>query len=93
MIEAWTQLGIAGLTLGILFFIVRFFIKALENNRTDNKELTEKFIAITEENIKTHGQLVQSIDANTRATKESIDSSKLSSDNLTSLILKIITNK
>ena len=27
--EAWTQLGIAGLTLAILFFVVRYFVAAI----------------------------------------------------------------
>lgn len=91
--DGWTQLGIAGITLGILFFIVRYFVKALQDSRLDSKELTNKFITLAEENIKSHTQLTSAITANTQVTRESIESSKLSSDNLTALILKIVTNK
>lgn len=30
--EQWTQLGISGLTLAILFFIVRWFVKTIDHN-------------------------------------------------------------
>lgn len=41
--EQFTQLGIAGATLFILFLVVRFFIQAIEKKDAYIKEITEKF--------------------------------------------------
>ena len=49
--ENYTQLGIAGATLTILAFIVKYFVDAQKEARLDNKELTQKFIDIAEQNL------------------------------------------
>lgn len=87
----WTQLGLAGATLGILLLVVKFFMDYIKESRKESKELTEKFITMSEENIKTHLQLNNTIEANTKVTLESVNQSKLSSDKLTELVLKIAT--
>lgn len=71
--ESYTQLGLAGITLGILFFTVRYFVKALTEKDITNKELTSKFMKMIELNIKSHNKLSKSIDLNTEITKKSAD--------------------
>lgn len=84
--DNWTQLGVAGITLGILFFIVRYFVKALDAKDKVNIDLTNKFIKIAEENTEARIKLKQSIDANTNATKTT-------ADNLTKLVLDVLKSK
>lgn len=81
--QDYTQLGIAGATLGILFYIVKKFIDELNESRRDNKELTEKFIRIAEENSEARIILKNAITANTEATKTT-------ADNITKLLLKVL---
>ena len=91
--EAYTQLGIAGLTLGILFFIVRYFISALDKKDGTISGLTDRFIKVTEDTNQSHAELTTAIGMNTKVTKESVEASKKSSDNLTKLVLKIVKTK
>ena len=42
--ETYTQLGIAGITLGILFFIVRYFVDTIKEKDRTTLELTRKLI-------------------------------------------------
>ena len=51
--EQYTQLGLAGVTLGILFFTVQYFVKAINHKDSMNYELTQKFIKIAQDNIDT----------------------------------------
>ena len=81
--EAYTQLGIAGLTLGILFFIVRYFISALDKKDGTISGLTDRFIKVTEDTNQSHAELTTAIGMNTKVTKESVEASKKSSDNFT----------
>lgn len=82
----WTQLGIAGLTLGILFFIVKYFVKEQTENRIDAKELTERFIKMSEDSNRVQSKLTEAIQANTIATKNS-------TDNITKLLVEVIKSK
>jgi hypothetical protein len=101
--ESYTQLGIAGVTLGILFFIVRYFVSALTKQGDRHYELTEKFIQLSKDNIESHHRLADSIDANVKsnellakATKDSNEqvalATKESGDKLTTLLMKAIKN-
>lgn len=88
-----TTIGLGSLAasiLGILFFVVKYFVKALNKKDEDIKELTEKLIKISEENIISHNQLAQSIDASTTSNKEVAKATKDSSDKLTALMLRVI---
>ena len=51
MTEQLTQFGIAGLTLGILFFIVRYFVKAMEGKDKRIGEMTDQFRLVIENHI------------------------------------------
>jgi hypothetical protein len=62
-----TQLGLAGATLAILFFIVRYFVQALKDAREDHKELTQKFIDLTKSDIETRARDTESRDKFTEA--------------------------
>ncbi len=84
--ENWTQLGIAGLTLAILAFIVRYFVSALDKKDARNIELANKLLDLSEENIKTNNKLAESIDKNTEIAKTT-------SDNLTKLMVEVIKSK
>ena len=68
---------------GFIGIIVKYFVSELKESRYDHKELTNKFIAITEENIESRTHLTESIDANTHATKKSTNS-------LSKLMLQVI---
>lgn len=68
-VDNWTQLGISGVTLSILFFIVRYFISALDKKDAVNLELTNKFIQIAEENTESRVNLKSAIETNTKVTK------------------------
>lgn len=81
--DGYTQFGVAGVMLGIFFFIIRYFVSAMKESRRDNKDLTDKFIKMNEDNIKTNTNLTRSIEANTQITQKSTDM-------LTALTLKII---
>ena len=48
--ESFTQLGIAGATLLILLFVVRYFISAMDKKDTYIQSITEKF----SETVNTH---------------------------------------
>lgn len=50
--EEITNLGISGLTLGILFFIVRYFITALKDKDCYIKQLTSDFTKVIENHIR-----------------------------------------
>lgn len=64
-----TQLGIAGATLAILFFIVRYFVTAMLKKDDIILALTDKFIKIAEENTEARVGLTQAINTNTKATE------------------------
>lgn len=49
--DSWAQLGVAGVTLGILYVVVRSFIDTQKESQTNNRSLTEKFIQIVEKNL------------------------------------------
>ncbi len=51
MPEQITQLGISGLTLFILFFIVRYFVKALESKDKRINEMADQFRLVMENHI------------------------------------------
>lgn len=68
-VDNWTQLGISGVTLSILFFIVRYFISALDKKDAVNLELTNRFIKIAEENTESRVNLKSAIETNTKVTK------------------------
>lgn len=84
--DNWTQLGVSGLTLFILFFIVRYFVSALKQKDQQYLELTEKFIKITEDNTIEKINLKNAIDANTAATRQTADS-------LTKLVMDVVKTK
>lgn len=88
--ENWTPLGIAGATLGILYFIVRYFVKALEHKDALNMQLTDKFIEIAQENTEARVKLTQAIDANTQMTKVSNEISKQNADMMTKLVVEAV---
>ena len=79
----YTQLGIAGLTLGILFFIVRYFVSAM--NKKDDILLRqhEELKELTIKGMETTEKFTQAVNTNTQTAKTS-------SDNLTKLILELI---
>jgi len=52
MTQEFSQLGISGLTLGILFFIVRYFITALKDKDCYIKQLTNDFTVVITNHIK-----------------------------------------
>lgn len=81
--NGYDQLGMAGATLVILFFVVRYFVKAMDMKDTYNKMLTEKLVGLVEDNIASRGKLVESIDANTKATN-------VTTQNLEKLMIKIL---
>jgi hypothetical protein len=83
----YTQLGIAGLTLGILFFIVRYFVSAM--NKKDEMLLKqhEELKELTIKGMESTEKFTQAVNLNTQTAKKS-------ADNLTKLILEVIkTNK
>lgn len=88
-----TQLGVSGLTLGILYFVVKNFVKTINKKDEHIERLTEKFIDMGKQNIESHLGLTKSIDANTEATRQAKESSKKDNDNLSKLILKLIKTK
>lgn len=69
----YTQLGLAGITLAILFFVVRYFVQAMQEKDKVNKELTDKFIEITRGTIESQNKLAEAIDQNTSASKSNTD--------------------
>lgn len=81
--DNWTQLGVAGITLAILAFTVKYFVSAMTRKDEINIDLTNKFIKIAEENTEARLKLKDAIDVNTEATRTS-------ADNLTKLILQLI---
>lgn len=81
-----TQLGIAGVTLAILFFIVRYFVEALKEKDKRNGDLADKLLDLSQGNIEANKKLSDSIDANTQATKTN-------TDNLSKLMLELIKSK
>lgn len=81
-----TQLGIAGLTLAILFFIVRYFVEALKEKDKRNGDLADKLLDLSQRNIEANKKLSDSIDANTQATKTN-------TDNLSKLMLELIKSQ
>lgn len=83
-------IGIVTTVLGVLGFVVKYFVSASTRKDEIIYELTNKFIKTTEDTNKSHSELTQAIDTNTKATRESSESSKRSSDNLTKLVLKIV---
>ncbi len=82
----WTQLGIAGITLAILAFIVRYFVSALNEKDTRNGELANKLLDLSQENVKTNSKLAESIDKNTEIARSN-------SDILTKLMVELIKSK
>lgn len=85
----YTQFGLAGLCLGIIFFIVKYFIENSQKKDSDLKELTEKFIAMTERAIEVQSDLSKSIEANTAITK----AAATESDRLSQFMLKVFQSK
>lgn len=83
MTDGFTQLGISGLTLAILFFVVRYFVQAMTIKDKENAELTGKFIDMTRHNLESQSNLTRAIEANTISTK-------VSTDNLSKLMLKVL---
>lgn len=51
MYEQLTQLGISGLTLGILLFVVRFFVSNIDKKDAYIKELTSNFLIVIQNHI------------------------------------------
>ena len=82
MTSEYTQLGLAGLTLGILFFIVRYFVSAMNSKDNLNQNLTEKFIKIAEDNIKTRGEQTQMMNKQVKST-----------DKLSKMIARLLETK
>lgn len=92
MENSWTQLGLAGATLAILFFIVKYFVATLNKKDVDITELNKKFIELSEKNITSHNELAQALDKNTQSNKEVATATKEGNDKLTAMILKVIKN-
>lgn len=82
----YTQLGIAGFSLGIIFFIIRYFVEAQKEERQVNRGLTERVTRVVERNARTHEELKRAILANTDATKQS-------TDYLSKMILELMKSK
>lgn len=98
--ENWTQLGVSGLTLGILFFIVRYFVEAMDKKddviSSQHKDLQE----LTIRSINATNKFTEAVNVNTNAAKQAADVArqtaevaKKTSDNLSKLMLKVIKDK
>lgn len=61
-LQIGTGFGLAGATLIILFFVVKYFVDALKEARKDTKELTEKFITVAEKTIESQNKATQVTD-------------------------------
>lgn len=84
----YVQLGlavvsIATASLGIIYFVVKYFTVTLTKKDDLNQRLSDKLSELTERDIESRLKLTQSIEANTELTKATMD-------NLTRLILKIL---
>ena len=88
--EAYTQLGISGVTLGILFFIVRYFISAMDKKDSIIIDQYKALRELTERSILSIDKVSNTIEINTNATKTAAEVTKLSANNLTKLMLKVI---
>ena len=73
-VQAYQQLGFGGILLGILFLVVRHFIKEnkkfwekyedqLKSHKEEMAALTNKMISALEENSSSHMALTKSIDS------------------------------
>lgn len=82
----YSQLGIAGVTLAILFFIVRYFVSTITKKDEANALLTQKLFELSQQGLAVQQKLATSLDANTEAAKES-------SDKLTALFEEVIKGK
>ena len=87
------QFGLPGVMLGILFFVVKYFVEAMREKDVVIQTLTAKLMALTEEGLKSQNKLSQAIDANTQATKTSAEMNKASTDNLSKLVLELLQKK
>lgn len=84
--DNFTQLGIAGITLAILFFIVRYFVQAM-NKKDDVIELQHRELKdLTVKGMDQTAKFTEAVNKNTEAAKES-------SDNLTKMMLELIKTK
>lgn len=79
------KLGTAGITIMFMWLMVRYFIKETEKKDKQHELLTGKFIEMAEENTASRHSLKEAIEANTQATR-------ISNENLTSLMLKVLKN-
>lgn len=84
--QDYTQLGIAGLTLGILFFIVRYFVTAMNLKDQAILEQHDKLASLTERSIDGISKFTDALNRNTMSTKNN-------SDKLTSQILDLMKRK
>lgn len=90
--ENYTQLGLAGATLAILFFIVKYFVAAMNKKDDTITDLHTKFIELSEKNIVSHNELTTSLKANTESNRQVAVATKEGNDKLTAMILKVIKN-
>lgn len=78
----FTQLGLAGAMLSILFFIVKYFVTALAAKDTSYTDLANKLLDLSNATVLSNQKLADAIQANTVANKQNIDT-------LTALILQL----
>ena len=91
--ESMAQFGLPGVMLGILFFVVKYFVEAMREKDVVIQRLTARLMEITEQSLKSQNKLSQAIDANTQATKTSAEINKTSTDNLSKLVLELMQKK
>lgn len=88
MTETFANLGLAGATLAILFFIVRYFVTAINAKDIVIKDLTAQFLQLAKDDIDSRNQHTKALDINTRSNETIAKVASDSNDKLTVLILK-----
>lgn len=83
-------IGLVTTVLGGMGLVLKYLTDSASKKDTQNTDLTNKFIDIAAQTTESHNQLTQAIEANTNATKESVETTKKSSDNLTRLISRAL---
>ncbi len=91
--DGYTQFGIAGLLVGIIFYIIRINITVIKSKDEKIIALTKGFMKIAQDSNESRRNLKKAIDANTEASKKALEASQQISDNMTKLVMNILKEK
>ncbi len=98
--DSWTQLGIAGLTLGILFFMIRYFVGAMTKKDQVIATQYESLKDLTVRSIEATIKFTEAININTtvanqtaQVAQQTAEVARQSSENLSRLMVELIKAK